>query len=58
MVEEEVRVSLMRWGKWQRRLLLRIHRLIPASQVFQIGQSGLAVEQVVAEHAVQIVIHE
>lgn len=45
-------------GKRQLRLLLGIHRLMPAAQVFQIGQSGLAVEQVVAKHAGQIVIHE
>lgn len=31
---------------------------MPASQVFQIGQSCLAVEQVVAEYTIQIVIHE
>jgi hypothetical protein len=45
-------------GNGQRRLFLRVHGLIPASQVLQIGQSGLAVEQVVPKHAVQIVIHE
>lgn len=45
-------------GKKQRRLLLRIHGLVPASQVFQIGQSGLAGEEVIAKYAVQIVIHE
>ncbi len=36
----------------------RIHHLIPASEVFQTGQSCLSAEQVVAEYAVKIVIDE
>jgi len=45
-------------GKRRRRLLPRLHRLMPASQVLEIGQLGLAAEQVVAEDAIQVVIHE
>jgi len=45
-------------GKGQRRLLLRIHCPVPASEVLQIGQSCLAVEEVVTEYAVEVVIHE
>lgn len=45
-------------GKRRRRLLSRLHRLMPAAQVLEIGQFGLAAEQVVAEDAIQVVIHE
>lgn len=39
-------------------LVFRIHRLVPAPEVLQTGQSCLAVEQVVAEYAIEIVIDE
>lgn len=45
-------------GKRRRRLFSRLHCLMPASQVLEIGQLGLAAEQVVAEDAIQVVIHE
>jgi hypothetical protein len=44
IAEEGARTFLMPVAKGKLRLLPRIYRLIPASQVSQIGQSGLAVE--------------
>ncbi len=58
MAGERVSAFLMTVAKGYLKFVLRIHRLVPASQMLQIGQPCLPVEQVVAEYAVQIVIHE